>query len=314
MLDSISTRLYILVKKAVLKEKDLTYQKDLQTKINEATIQLQQKIQELEEARRKESDMLDIMVHELRTPATAVKLNTELLTLYEQFITDPDKKLSYKQKIDRILENIDIEIKLINTLLSSAKLEGNKIELNREPLDIQNSIEMSIHAHNKKATEKGLSIVWTRDSKLPLIYTDKVRVQEITDNLIGNAVKYTKEGSITIKTKVLKDRSLLQVSIIDTGPGIEPEELSKLGQKFHRVDNYITSNCVDKKIVRPGGTGLGLYVVFGLVKAHGGKVFVESEVGKCSTFRFAIPISGHPIDIPKVKKSVNAFDLIKKKN
>lgn len=294
---------------------ELEIKKILKTKIEEATKELQQKIQELEDARKKEADMLDIMGHELRTPATVVKLNAELLKLYEKFMADGDQT-NYRKKVDRILESIDMEIKLINTLLSSAKLQGNQIILNKEPINIENSIDMSLHANEKKAKEKGLNIVWERkpDGSIPLVFADKVRLQEIIDNLIGNAVKFTQKGEITVFVEQIEG-DFVKVSVKDTGPGIPEDQIKRLGEKFYRLDNYLREDKKSEgglRVVRPGGTGLGLFVVFGLVDAHGGKVEVQSEVGVGSVFSFTIPIFKGELKDFLQKRTVNAFDKLSK--
>ena len=256
--------------------------KFLQEKVNEQTKELQSKIKLLQEARRKERDMIDIMGHELRTPATIVKLNVELL---EQYINSNPKE--FKKYLDRAKGAIENEIKLINTLLSSAKLEGDKIEINKERINIKNEIDMSLHGHEIVAKEKNLELINKTDINTPDIYGDKARTVEILNNLIDNAIKYTDKGSITVETSY--DTEYVTVKIIDTGNGIPEEEIPKLGQKFYRINNYIGSND-GLDIVRPGGTGLGLYVTFRLVEVMGGKIWVESEVGKGSKFIFTLPL------------------------
>jgi signal transduction histidine kinase len=153
-------------------------------------------------------------------------------------------------------------------------------------VDIKYEIEMVLHRYELDAQSKGIILINQVLPDTPNIFADKVRTIEIIDNLVGNAVKYTKQGSVTIQTEY--DDENVKVSVIDTGDGISQEEIVKLGQKFHRVDNY-TGNGGDVEIVRPGGTGLGLFVVFGLVKLMHGKIWVESEVGKGSKFIFTLP-------------------------
>ena len=111
---------------------------------------------------------------------------------------------------------------------------------------------------------------------------------EVLNNLISNAVKYTKQGEVLVKARDFG--GFIEVSVADTGNGIAKEDIPKLGQKFYRVTNYIKSKDSDDfDIVRPGGTGLGLYVSFNLIKKMGGDIRVESEVGKGSKFVFTLP-------------------------
>lgn len=256
----------------------------LKQKVNIQTKELQQKVSELEEARRKETDMIDIMGHELRTPATIVKLNAQLL---EQVIQKKDIK-SLKKYIDRIKDGVEREIKLINTLLSSAKLEGDKIEISPEEIDITKEIEMALHAHEKQAKDKKIKLINNIPKNLSTIFSDHARTVEVINNLISNAVKYTEKGSVTVEADELGD--MVHIDVIDTGYGIPKKDIPNLGKKFFRVQTYIEAeNSDDIDIVRPGGTGLGLYVVFSLVEKMGGSVHVTSEVGKGSVFSISLP-------------------------
>ncbi len=271
------------------------FNQTLQQKVNEQTQELQIKVKQLEEARRKENDMIDIMGHELRTPATVVKLNIELLKKYID--SNPEE---FKKYIDRIGNAVDTEIGLINTLLTSAKLEGNKVEIKHNKVDIKEEIEMSIHGHEKEVRE-GVSINKNIERNLPYAYADKVRVAEVLNNLMSNAIKYTEKGNISVIASSKGD--YIVVSIKDTGKGISKEDMKQLGEKFYRVDNYLES-----EIVRPGGTGLGLYVTFGLVKLMGGKIEVESTQGVGSKFTFTLPkYKGQQVE---VLGTVNRFEKL----
>lgn len=278
LLEKITSNISVSIGRAVLYQEVEVFNKSLQEKVNEQTKELQIKVKELEEARRKEADMIDIMGHELRTPATVVKLNVELL---EKFIES--NPAEFKKYIDRIKKSVETEIGLINTLLTSAKLEGNKVEIRHDNVDIKAEIEMAVHGHEIDFEEKGIQFNNNVNPNTPNVYADRVRVVEILNNLISNAIKYTQRGSVTVSTKY--DDNFVTVTIQDTGKGIPKENIPKLGEKFYRIDNYLGS-----EIVRPGGTGLGLYVTFGLVRLMGGDIWVESEIGKGSTFSFTLPI------------------------
>jgi signal transduction histidine kinase len=258
----------------------------LQQKVNEQTKELQQKIKELEEARRKEADMIDIMGHELRTPMSVVKLNTDLLHNFTHNVERRQK--DYKKYVKRIKDAVETEIKLINTLLSSAKLEGDKIELNPEKVDLTEQIKMVLHAQEGRAKKKGIKLITKFNTEKSYIFADHARVVEVLSNLIDNAVKYTPKGSVTVTTE--DDGIYTKISIIDTGLGMTEEDMKYLGKKFFRTGNYTQSELSDDiDIVRPGGTGLGLYVTFNLIRKMGGEIHVESEVGKGSNFTFTLP-------------------------
>lgn len=305
-LSLLSDSISVSISRALAYQELRNFNELLQQKVNEQTTELQAKVQQLQEARRKERDMIDIMGHELRTPATIAKLNVELLhNLTEDIVNNRDKFELYVNRIQNAVEN---EIKLINTLLSSAKLEGNRIELNPEEVDIVGEVEMAIHGHEMDAKDKGVELRNLVDSETPSIYADHARIVEVLNNLVDNAIKYTKEGSVTILAKY--DESTVTVSVVDTGEGIQEDDLKKLGQKFYRVGNYLDDEAGKPDIVRPGGTGLGLYVTFGLVEKMGGKMEVTSKIGEGSSFSFTLPRYKGQILNANGTKSNNMFERL----
>lgn len=288
--ESVDSLLSVSLQRAYLYQEVLAFNKTLEVKVQEQTKELQLRVVELEEARRKERDMIDIMGHELRTPATIAKLNIDMMKKY----IDRNPK-EFKKYLDRVKNSIESEIRLINALLTSAKLEGEKVEIKRERVAISEVIEHVVHTYTYEAESKDLKVIVDLDEDTPDVFVDKVRVTEIMDNLLNNAIKYTEEGSIIIQTVHTKDH--VQVNVVDSGVGIPDEEIPKLGTKFHRVSNYIKGSD-EFKIVRPGGTGLGLYVVFALIEQMGGKIWVKSDLGKGTTFSFTLPVyTGQKEDI-----------------
>ncbi len=281
-LSLLSSTLSVSLNRALLYEELQDFNKTLQKKVDSQTAELQEKVKLLEEARKKEADMIDIMGHELRTPATIVKLNTDLLSQFSEN-NSVENEETYKKYVSRIKHAVETEITLINTLLSSAKLEGDKVELNMERIDIYKEVEMSMHAEEDLAKEKGLEFTNLIPENISNIYADRTRVAEILNNLISNAVKYTEKGSVTVSGS--EDEKYVHIEVQDTGRGISKEDQKNLGTKFFRTKTYIDSEIRDDfDIVRPGGTGLGLYVTFGLLEKMGGKINIESEIGKGSTF------------------------------
>lgn len=297
LFEQIVPRLNLILSKVEVYDKITIFNDELEKQVIEKTKSLSVKVSELQEARQKETDMVDIMGHELRTPATIVNLNLDMLAVLWQRIADKVNDKEIKDKFElytgRISDGNNREIKLINTLLASAKLDGKRLILNKEPVNIIKAIELGILAQQKEADRKGLYLTFvkpkTADS-YPEVFVDKVRVQEILDNLINNAVKYTAKGGV--KISVSKGPLFVEIKVTDTGSGMPKEALKNLGKKFYRVGQH-TSNKERNhgfEVVRPGGTGLGLYVTYGLVKAHGGRISVASEVGKGTEFTFTLPI------------------------
>ncbi|HNZ70445.1 MAG TPA: HAMP domain-containing sensor histidine kinase, partial [Candidatus Dojkabacteria bacterium] len=304
----------LALSRSLLYDKVNNFNADLQNKINISTRELQDKILLLEEARRKENDMIDILGHELRTPATVVRINAEMITTWiKQNINKSDiESFSKLEKyLHRISNSIDNEIKIINRLLASAKLTGNRLELNRTPVNVISAIELAIDGHMEDANDKNLDIKFNKpdnDKSFPLAFADKARFQEIVDNLLNNSIKYTDKGGVDISLN--NDEKYIMITFSDTGIGIPKDKLDQLGTKFFRLDQY-TNESKEVQLVRPGGTGLGLYVVFGLVEAHGGKIEVKSEVGKGTKFTISIPIAkNQQEDIKDLSLKGNLFDKI----
>ncbi len=304
-LQELRSTIKVILERTVLYEEVESLNLNLQVKVDEQTKELKEKVLQLEKARKKEADMIDIMGHELRTPASIVKMNADFL---EKFVKNNPKE--FKISLDRIKNSIDNEIRLINTLLSSAKLEGDKIELQKEEIDIKAEIELLLHGYEIEASNKNLKLFNKVNKSTPNVFADKVRTIEILDNLVGNAIKYTHKGSVSVLTEF--DDKFVKTSVIDTGKGIPTKDIPKLGQKFHRLDNYLVSN---KKmdIVRPGGTGLGLYVTFKLAKLMGGDIWVESKQGKGTKFTFTLPVFKGTSIKKRGPESKNVFERLKLK-
>lgn len=296
LLESIVANASVAVGRALLYDQVERSADILQQKVDQATKQLRAKIVALEEARRKERDMIDILGHELRTPMSIIKNGFGYMQMmYDSNIKDKiDKKTRTKVEKynDRIFENIDREIQLINTLLSSTKIDTGKVELSRESVDIIDVVEDGIVGQKNDARKQALYLKFNKPSdwkKYPKVYADRARIQEVMDNIISNAVKYTEKGGVTIDIE--HDDDFVTIHVIDTGIGIPKNELNNLGKKFYRVKQYTEgSKKRELKIVRAGGSGLGLYVTFGLVKAHGGKIWLESRLEKGTVFHFTVPV------------------------
>jgi len=245
------------------------------------TTQLQQTLD-------KERDMLDILGHELRTPMSIARNAISLLKSNIKKDTLTDEKLN--KYVDMAYENIRRETKLLETMLSTAKLDKGDIGLNLEKVDLNDVVNDSLEGLTKKANDKGLQLSFNPKEQI-YIYVDRTRIQEVVDNLIDNAIKYTKKGSVNIEIYKKDDKNAI-IKIVDTGIGIPQKDLPNLGQKFFRVNNYLDSSQKDNtlNVIRPGGTGLGLYVTTNLIKAMNGTFDVHSEVEKGSTFTLIFPL------------------------
>ncbi len=257
----------------------------LKSKIKSATAKIRKQKAIIEEKYRMERDMIGIMGHELRTPITVARGMTELLLA--KINNGQELDLNYlKEKLEKIHISITKEADLIQTMLSTSHVDNSKINLQATQFNIVDTIEFSLQAYQKDAEAKQLKLTFQNHKPEGLFITnDPNRVQEIINNLISNAIKYTNQGSVTV-TLDEKDGKVI-FSVKDTGIGIPPEELQNIGKKFYRVHQHLNSSHT---IVRAGGTGLGIYVVKGLLKAMGGELRIESEVNVGSTFTAIFPI------------------------
>lgn len=294
ILEVLRTNLSVGILRASLFKEIQDFNATLQQKVHEATEDLRDKINALEEARRRERDMLDILGHELRTPLSIIKAGLGMLEiLFKKDIAGKvkdEQKKKIEEYLDRIADNLEREIELIDTLLDTTKLDQGRFTLVKDAVDVVKVIETSILSQKKLAELKDIQIVFERPKRpddFPKIYADRLKIQEVADNLVNNAVKYTDEGKVSIGVEY--DDNYVTVHVKDTGVGIPKAAQKNLGKKFYRVTQY--SQGMDKKnrLVRPGGTGLGLYVTFGIVQKHKGKIWFESEEGRGSTFHFSIP-------------------------
>jgi signal transduction histidine kinase len=285
LLESIVANASVAVGRALLYQDVHNLAENLEQKVKEATKELQVKIEDLETARKREQDLLDILGHELRTPLSIIKNAIGLIQIKKRkgVLTEED----INKNIDAADESLERELKIVDTLLGATKLEANKLELHLEQVDIIDVIEDGISAQKRETEKKGLKVTFNKpQTKVSMVYADRTKIQEVFDNLLSNAVKYTEKGGIEIS--LLEDQNFAYVTIKDTGVGIPKEDIEKLGTKFYRVRQY-SQEGNKMRLVRPGGSGLGLYVTFGYVRAMGGDVKVESKLSKGSTFTFSIP-------------------------
>jgi signal transduction histidine kinase len=264
---------------------------NLSQDIDKATKKIQKQVIDLEEALRKEKDMMDILGHELRTPLSTSRNAILLIDTLVNNSQDGSIKIDMIRKyVDIAKENIRREVRLLETVLSSTRIENGKMQIIYAEVEANDVVGDSITSFQEKAEQKGLKLKMKVPKHKVYVKVGREQIQEVIDNLVSNAVKYTEKGEIEVNLEENEDKVIFAVK--DTGIGVPKEEIKNLGKKFHRVDMYVDSSEErngEVKIVRPGGTGIGLYVSFELVKMMGGKVEIESEVAKGSTFKVIFP-------------------------
>jgi signal transduction histidine kinase len=298
LLEKIIANTSVGVGRALLYKEVNSFNQTLQSKVDEQTNELKEKAKELEEkvealedARRRERDMLDILGHELRTPLTTARNAVSFLkTLVKQDKVTPEKVDLYLSKAQ---ENLDREGNLLETMLSTTKIDNQKLELYIEKVDMIDVVNDSLDGLGVKAKAKGLEVKFNKPGEC-FGYADRQRIQQVVDNIINNAIKYTNEGSVTITLENLSQdktgRAMVKLTVKDTGQGMSEKAKENLGKKFYRANNYVNvGEDTGMRVVRAGGTGLGLYVTYSLIKMMEGRIEVESEVGVGSEFKIYIP-------------------------
>jgi signal transduction histidine kinase len=238
--------------------------------------EIQEKSHQLELASQHKSQFLANMSHELRTPLNAVLGYAELLLdgIYGDL---PDKA---RGVLERVQSNGKHLLGLINDVLDLSKIEAGQLKLSLDAYALQGVVQTVVAATESLANAKRLKLKATIAEGLPTGVGDERRLAQVLLNLVGNAIKFTDEGSIEISARA-KDGNF-DIAVTDTGAGIAPEDQARIFEEFQQVDNTSTR--------KKGGTGLGLAISRRIVALHGGALTVESEVGRGSTFRVTLPV------------------------
>jgi signal transduction histidine kinase len=243
--------------------------------VQERTRELAHTVEELEIASQHKSHFVANMSHELRTPLAAILGYAELIQ--EGFYGSlPEKSLD---ALTRIRSNGKHLLGLINTVLDIAKIESGQFTLNMTEYAIESVVETVRAATESLAQNKKLTLKTEVAKSLPVGLGDEQRLTQVLLNLVGNAIKFTDTGEVRVTAKAFNGH--FAVSVTDTGPGIPEEHQMRIFEQFHQVDS---SNTKAK-----GGTGLGLAIAKQIVEMHGGRIWVESTLGKGSTFQMELP-------------------------
>lgn len=236
------------------------------------TNELFQQNEELRRLDRMKTDFLMIISHEIRNPLTSIEGSLSLL-LEKGIVLGVQRELLLiaQQNAHRLL-------RLVSNLLDLAKLEVGRIELELREVNLPELIRTTMKELQEMAGEKRVEVSFSHPEEMPLIQADEDRISSVLLNLLDNAIKFSRQGGrVWIEASISEDAVL--VAVKDEGPGIAPEEQHKVFEKFYQAEGSPRQ-----------GVGLGLYICKAFVEEHGGRIWVESEAGKGSTFTFSLPL------------------------
>ncbi|MBA4320464.1 MAG: hypothetical protein C0412_18860, partial [Flavobacterium sp.] len=239
--------------------------------------------------------------HELRTPINGI------IGIAESLIDGATGKLYQKtvENLQIIVSSSKRLASLVNDILDFSKLKNADIYISQKNVDLMEISNLVIVISKTLISEKNIEIKNEIPENIPLVLADESRLQQIMYNLVGNAIKFTHEGSVTINAKV--NGEYVEVSVTDTGIGIPKDKFDAIFKTFEQVDSSTSREY--------GGTGLGLSITKQLIELHGGKIWLESEVGKGSNFTFSLPVSQNQeineasVIESKIMQSYSAWDL-----
>jgi signal transduction histidine kinase len=238
--------------------------------------EIEDKGRQLEIASQHKSQFLANMSHELRTPLNAILGYTELI-MDDIYGETPAKMRGVLERVQRNGKHL---LGLINDVLDLSKIEAGQLTLALADYSIKDVVHSVFVAVESLADEKKLALKIDLPSNLPVARGDERRLTQVLLNLVGNAIKFTDQGEVKIKAAAANGAYTL--SVCDTGPGIPPGDQAKIFEEFQQADSSATK--------KKGGTGLGLSIARRIIELHGGRIWVDSEVGKGATFSFTLPV------------------------
>ncbi|MGW8222784.1 MAG: ATP-binding protein [Syntrophobacteria bacterium] len=238
--------------------------------------EIESKGRELEIASKHKSDFLANMSHELRTPLNAILGYTELIL--DKIYGDVPETI--QEVLERVEKNGRHLLGLINDVLDLSKIEAGQLALSLDDYSMKEVVHTVVTSVESLAAEKNLELKVSVSPEVAHGKGDQQRISQVFLNLVGNAIKFTEAGEVRIEATASNDTFVLSVS--DTGPGLSEADQQRVFEEFHQVDGSSTR--------KKGGTGLGLSIAKRIVEMHGGRIWVESTVGKGSTFWFTLPV------------------------
>lgn len=258
---------------------DLTERRRLEAMVERSQEVLEKAYRELSTLDKMKSDFIAIASHELRTPLSIIKGYADAFMYGELGELTPFQL----EKIKIINSRADQMTKIINDLLDMSRLQEGRLVGERWPTPVDELVVNAVSEYAGRASQTGISLGYQIEEGLPPVSADVWRVHQVLENLIGNAIKFTPEGGeIVVSARRASEPGMVEFEVRDTGPGIPISEQGKLFTPFFQVEPSTARSA--------GGLGLGLVISKGIVEAHGGRIWVESEEGKGSSFKFTLPV------------------------
>lgn len=251
----------------------------LQEEVDRATIDLQKVNTQLEALDKLKDEFVSVASHELRTPMTAIKSYTWLVLNNKAGPLEPKAK----EYINRVYLSTERLIHLVNEMLDVSRIESGRVKLTLKQFDPSALATDIQNEFSARANESGIRLQIEKASTIPQSTADVEKIQQVLENLVGNAMKFTPQGG-TITMRLSATQTTISFAIVDTGSGISHEDMPKLFHKFGRLENSLIS-------MKSNSTGLGLYIAKQYVELHGGEISAESQVGHGSTFTVILPIT-----------------------
>ncbi|MDD5191036.1 MAG: response regulator, partial [Dehalococcoidales bacterium] len=288
---------------------DITERVKMEAELGEKVSELQEANERLKELDKLKDGFLSTVSHELRTPLTSIKSFAEILLAYEE------DRATQKEFLGIINEESGRLTRLINDFLDLSKIQAGRMQWTTAEISIPLVIDTAMNASQALINQTNLKMNLEIEPGLPNVWGDKDRMVQVMTNLLGNAIKFTTAGgNVRIQARLLKADSAssqsesVVVSVADSGIGIAPEHHQTIFEKFSQVGDTLKD--------RPRGTGLGLPISKEIIEHYGGKIWVESALGKGSVFYFTLPVANKvmpgnpPVKEPETPKTVPAAPVI----
>jgi signal transduction histidine kinase len=245
--------------------------------VNRMNDELRRLYKELEETSRHKSEFLASMSHELRTPLNAIIGFSQVLR--ERMFGDINAK--QEEYLDDILASANHLLSLINDVLDLSKVEAGQVELDVAPFSLRQALESGVVMVRERAMRDGVQVGLAAGPEVDMVEGDERRIRQVIFNLLSNAVKFTPSGG-AVDVTAARHNGEVRISVADTGPGLAPDDQERIFEEFQQAEAGLAQH---------DGTGLGLALSKRLVELHGGRIWVDSELAKGSTFVFTLPVS-----------------------